>query len=94
MVVTQNNLLVQEIISDLKTSDGLIQKYDDSSNFIFANIIEVGEYLDNKTLYQNKDNVLILRRISKIPFLDGKYFIDEKDILGVMSKEEFEKIKA
>lgn len=94
MLVTQNNLLVKEIVCDLKTSDGLVQKYDDTSNFIFANIIEVGEFLDCKTLYQNRDNVLVLKRISKIPFLDGQYFIDEKDILGVMSKEEFEKLKA
>lgn len=94
MLVTQNNLLVEEIVCDLKTSDGLIQKYDDSSNFIFAKIIEVGQFLECKTIYQDKTNVLVLRRISKIPFLNGQYFIDEKDILGVMTKEEFEEIKA
>lgn len=94
MIVTQDNLLIEEIQCDLKTSDGLIQKYDDSSNFIFANILEVGEDINNKIVYQDKNNVLILRRISKVPFLDGQYFINEKDILGIMSKDEFEKIKA
>lgn len=94
MLVTQDNLLVEEIITDLRSSDGLVQKYDDSSNFIFTKIIEVGEAIKNKIIYQDKSNVLVLRRISKIPFLDGQYFINEKDILGIMSKDEFNKIKA
>ena len=94
MIVTQDNLLVKEIQVDIKNSNGLIQKYDDTSNFIFASILEIGEALDHKTIYQDKSNILILRRISKIPFLDGQYFINEKDILGIMSKDEFEKIKA
>ena len=94
MIVTQDNLLIKEITCDLKTSDGLTLKYDDSSNFIFASILEIGELLDNKPIYQDKTNVLVLRRINKVPYINGQYFINEKDILGIMTEDEFKKLQA
>ena len=94
MIVTKNNLLVREIKFDIKTSDGLIQKYDDSSDFIFTEIIEVGKDIQNKVEYQDKNNILILNRINKRPYLDGQYLINENYILAIITKDELNKIKA
>ena len=89
MLVTKKNLYVKELIKDLKV-DGLVQKYDDNSDFMFVKIIEVGKEIENKVEYQDKENtVLVLKRIAKIPFISG-YFINEEDILAILTKEEFE----
>ena len=94
MIVTKNNLLVKEIKFDIKTSDGLIQKYDDCSDFIFTEIIEIGKDIQNKVEYQDKNNILVLNRINKRPYLDGQYFINENDILAIITTDELNKIKA
>lgn len=91
MVVLGKRLLVKELIKDIKIN-GLIQKYDDSSDFMFVQVIEIGEGLQDKPEYQNIENlVLVLKRIAKIPFIES-YFINEEDILAVMSKDEFEEL--
>ncbi len=88
MIVLGRNIYVQEIKKDIKV-DGILQKYDDSSDFIFAKIIEVGDDLLSIPYLQDKDNtILVLRRISKSPFYDG-YFIKFDDILATMTLEEF-----
>ena len=93
MIVTKNNFLVKEIKADLVTSSGLLVKYDDASDFIFVRIIEVGLEIRDKIIYQDKDHiVLVLNRINKRPFIEGQYFINENDILAIISDDEFSKL--
>lgn len=93
MVVLKNGLIVKELIKDI-IIDGLIQKYDDSSDFMFVKIIQIGEELIKKPEYQNtKDLVLMLRRINKVPTPFG-YYINESDVLAVLTDDEFNQISA
>lgn len=89
MFVTGKRFYVEELKKDI-TVDGLIERYDESNNFMLSKIIEVGEELQSDIKYQNKDNIVLLTsRIDKVPFKGG-FFVPETAVLAILSKEEYE----
>ena len=92
MILLGDYLRVKELVKDIKV-DGLLQKYDDSNPYMFAEIIEAEENVTNKlATYGYLDElVLVFKRPAKIPFIDS-YLVSFKDIIGVMEKDEFKEL--
>lgn len=90
MKIIGKYLQVKELVKDLSVN-GLLQKYDDSSPYILAEIVNAEQEIYNKlSTYGDVDNlVVIFRRPNKLPFLDT-FFVSNEDIIAIMSKEEFE----
>jgi len=90
MIITGNYIQVKELIKDVVV-DGLIQKYDDSSPYMFGKVINAKkEILDDLSVLTPDINntVILFSRINKLPFLDT-YFVDKQHVIAVMSMEEF-----
>ena len=90
MIITGNYIQVKELVKDV-TVDGLIQKYDDSSPYMFGKVINAKkEILDElSTLSSDINNTVILfNRVNKLPFLNT-YFVDKQHVIAVMSMDEF-----
>jgi len=89
MILLGDYIQVRELVKDI-TVDGLLQKYDDSNPYMFAEVIEAAEDVYNKlNKYANpRDLVLVFKRPAKIPFIES-YIVSFKDIIGIMEKSEF-----
>ena len=75
--------------------DGLIQKYDDSSPFMFGIVVGGNDnLLDELNTYSNFEDTIIIsfKRVAKIPYLNC-YLVSKEDVIDVMTKEEYEYIK-
>lgn len=85
-----DTILVKELKDDIN-QDGILVAYDDSNSFIFTKVIsippKVKEELKDYGFEEN--SILVLSRIAKIPFINETYFVNKKDILGVMPEEEY-----
>lgn len=91
MFVTGKRFYVEELKKDI-TVDGLIERYDESNNFMLSKVVEVGEELKNDVKYQNYENIVLLTsRIDKVPFKGG-FFVPETAVLAILTKEEYEKL--
>ena len=69
----------------------LIQKYDDSSPYMFGKVINAKKEILDKlsTLSSDINNTVILfNRVNKLPFLNT-YFVDKQHVIAVMSIDEF-----
>ena len=90
MIITGNYIQVKELVKDV-TVDGLIQKYDDSSPYMFGKVINAKKEILDKlsTLSSDINNTVILfNRVNKLPFLNT-YFVDKQHVIAVMSIDEF-----
>ena len=90
MIITGNYIQVKELQKDMKV-DGLIQKYDDSSPYMFGKIIDAKNEIKNELMIYSNDisNLVILfNRINKIPFLDT-YFVDRQNVIAIMTIDEY-----
>ena len=91
MFVTGKRFFVKELKKDIKV-DGLLERYDESANFMLAEVLEVGEELQNDIKYQDKENIVLLTsRIDKIPFKGG-FFVPETAVLAIFTKKEYEEL--
>ena len=88
-------VIVKELQDNI-VIDGLLQKYDDSSPFMFGVIIDGNKEVLN-SLYAKANNyggktVISFFRVNKTPYL-GNYLVDADNIIEVMTAEEYEKRK-
>lgn len=91
MIVTGKRFFVEELKKDI-TVDGLVERYDESNNFMLSKIVELGEELQNEVKYQNYNNIVLLTsRIDKVPFKGG-FFVPETAVLAILSKEEYDNL--
>lgn len=84
---------VKELQKDF-TIDGLLEKYDDSSPFMFGLVVDGNEDIMNKlSTYGNYGEKVIIsfKRVAKIPYL-GQYLVSFEDIIDVMTESEFNKL--
>ena len=75
--------------------DGLLQKYDDSSSFMFGEIIGGNESLINElNTYSNYNDKLIIsfKRVAKVSYL-GCYLVSPEDVIDIMTESEYENIR-
>lgn len=75
--------------------DGLIQKYDDSSPFMFGVVIGGNDnLLDELSTCSNYGDKIIIsfRRVAKVPYLNC-YLVSKEDVIDVMTESEYEDIK-
>ena len=98
MLVLNGYLEVKELKDDL-VEDGIIQKYDDNSPYIYARMINVDPKIleefsaMEKEMAQPKTHTIILtRRISKIP-VNGNYFVHKSDVIKLLTESEYNKLK-
>lgn len=82
-------LQVKELKKDLLV-DGLIEKYDDNSPYILAEILECDEKTYNElSEYGDVDDLVVLfRRPNKLPFKDT-LIVSNRDIISVMTRDEY-----
>ena len=75
--------------------DGLIQKYDDSSPFMFGVVIGGNDnLLDELSTCSNYGDKIIIsfRRVAKVPYLNC-YLVSKEDVIDVMTESEYKDIK-
>lgn len=86
------NILVCEKKKDLMV-DGLLQKYDDNSPYMYASIAVASKLVEERlSVYGNiYDMIILFKRPAKIPVLGG-YIVNYNDILAILSKEEYDRL--
>lgn len=75
--------------------DGLIQKYDDSSPFMFGIVVGGNDNLiDELNTYSNYGDKIIIsfKRVAKVPYLNC-YLVSKEDVIDVMTESEYEDVK-
>lgn len=75
--------------------DGLLQKYDDSSPFMFGEVLGGNDILLNElSTYSNYGDKIIIsfKRIAKVPYLNC-YLVSKEDVIDIMTESEYENIK-
>lgn len=90
MIITGNYIQVEELKKDL-IIDGLVQKYDDSSPYMFGKVINAKkEILDELNVISSDVNnlVILFNRVNKLPYLNT-YFVDRQYVIAIMSMEEY-----
>lgn len=93
MLITGNYIRVKELQKDIMV-DGLLQKYDDSSPYMFGKVIDAEKKIMNEfsTITPDINNIVILfKRINKLPYLNT-YFVDRNDVIAIMSMKEYENL--
>lgn len=105
MKLLNDNILVTEIVKDLKVGS-IIMNQDDSTAYMFCKVVCISdealdfickEYTDKKSniVYDELNSgelILIIRRSAKDPFIGNQFFISYKDLRGIITKEELESI--
>ena len=92
MIMLNDSLLVKEVVKETQVN-GIIMKADDDNQYMFVKVIDSNDDFKKKIGDENVyNNVFIIRRVAKLPFLLDKYIINTKDIIGYMSEDEFNKI--
>ena len=90
MIITGNYIQVKELKKDLVV-DGLIQKYDDSSPYMFGKVLNANKKIleDLSTMVPDVNNLVILfNRVNKISYLNS-YFVDRQHVIAIMDMEEY-----
>jgi hypothetical protein len=105
MKLLNDNILVTEIVKDLKVGS-IVMNQDDSTAYMFCKVVCISdealdfickEYTDKKSniVYDELNSgelILIIRRSAKDPFIGNQFFISYKDLRGIITKEELESI--
>ena len=102
MALLNNYIKVKELTDNLEM-DGMIEKYDDTSPYIYAKIIDADinaiekltmvQELSGRTFTMNdllNKCVLVFKRVTKIRGFNGLY-VQLSDLIEIISKEEYEK---
>lgn len=84
-----SNILVTELTDDLMIN-GVATVYDPDNPYMFAKVI------DRDTLIHTVDvgDIVVIKRYAKEEFLPGYYFISDKDVRCIVSKEQYNKFLA
>ena len=75
--------------------DGLLQKYDDSSPFMFGVVLGGNDILldELNTCSSYGDKIIIsFKRVAKLPYLNC-YLVAKEDVIDVMTEEEYLNLK-
>ena len=94
MVTVGKFLKVKELQDDF-IIDGLLQKYDDSSSFMFGQVIGGNIDILNElgTIAGYEQNIVIsFKRVAKLSYLNC-YLVSKEDLIDVMTYEEYEELK-
>ena len=93
-MIIRKSLIVKELQDDMLI-DGLLQKYDDASPYMYGKVID-GEasLLDKLNTMTNfgEDSVVSFFRVNKTPY-NGNYLVDYDNIIEVISESEYNKRK-
>lgn len=92
MYTNKKCLKVEELQDDI-TVDGLLQKYDDSSQIMMGHVLGGNDELMNKirSKIQYGKVMITFKRVAKVPYF-GMYLVEEPDIIDIMSEEEYKKV--
>ena len=94
MYMAEESILVEEVPFKDYTADGIKVAHDDDDSFMFVKLLSANKK-DLDKLYSfgySLDDILIIRRIAKIPFVGDKYIVSIKDILGGLTTEEYDNL--
>ena len=85
-------LKVKELQDDI-VLDGLLQKYDDSSQIMIGKVLGGNKELYEKLLacVSYGDIIITFKRVAKIPYF-GMYLVSESDIIDVMTVDEYKNV--
>lgn len=94
MYMAEENILVEEMPSKDYSVNGIKVVHDEDDTFMFVKLISVNPKDLNKleSLGYSNSDVLVIKRIAKIPFVGEKYIVSTKDILGGMTIDEYENL--
>lgn len=92
MIMLKDYILIDELKDDI-IKDGITIKYDDNNQYMFSTIIDISPEASGKlSIYYNiEDMILLTKRIAKLPFMEN-YIISFEDVIGIYTKEEYEKL--
>ena len=84
-------VLVKELQDDM-IIDGLLTKYDDSSPYMYGKVIDGSKELLDRLYAAANDygsaTIISFFRVNKTPY-EGKYLVDEDNIIEVMNISEY-----
>lgn len=102
MALLNNFIKVKELTDNLEI-DGILEKYDSTSPYMFCKIVDLdkealnklehtadihGNMLSMSNIFNN--SVIVAKRVTKVRGLDG-YYIQLQDVIEIMSKETYNK---
>lgn len=88
------NILVKEApVKDFK-QDGIVVSRDEDDTYMFVEVVSINNETLNQLLKFNyvEGDYLVIKRVAKISFIGDTYIISLKDVLGIMSLEEYDKL--
>lgn len=85
-----DNILVKEIKRDSKAG-ALIVNQDESSAYMFCGIIAISAEAE-RILQPTSNNLLVVRRTAKLPYIQNEFFISYKDVVAVIDLDYMEEI--
>ena len=91
MIKTLGNFIKVKELTDDFVIDGLLQKYDDSSTYMFGEVVGgKAELVDtlNTAITYNEKTIISFKRVAKTPYLNC-YLVAKEDIIDVMSESDY-----
>ena len=79
-----SNILVTELTDDLMVN-GVVTIYDQDNPYMIAKVVN----RDNLTHTVDVGDIVVIKRYAKEEFLPGYYFISDKDVRCIISKEQY-----
>lgn len=79
-----SNILVTELTDDLMVN-GVVTIYDQDNPYMIAKVVN----RDNLTHTVDVGDIIVIKRYAKEEFLPGYYFISDKDVRCIISKEQY-----
>lgn len=101
MALLNNYIKVKELTDNMQI-DGMLEKYDDTSPYMFCKIIDIDadalNRITSKTDMHNNQismsklfqSVIVVKRVTKIRGFKG-YYIQLSDIIEIIPEEEYKK---
>ncbi|MBQ2639165.1 MAG: hypothetical protein IJF92_00145 [Bacilli bacterium] len=101
MALLNNYIKVKELTDNMQV-DGMLEKYDDTSPYMFCKIIDIDADALNKitsktdmhnnqiSMSQLFKSVIVVKRVTKIRGFKG-YYIQLSDIIEIIPSEEYDK---
>ena len=92
MYTNKKCLKVKELQDNIVV-DGLLEKYDDSSQIMMGQVLGGNEELLDKIRSKISYGKVIItfKRVAKVPYF-GMYLVEEPDIIDIMSEEEYKNV--
>lgn len=98
-----DTIIVTEYKEDLSTKDGIYIKGGDSANYFLGEVEYINDIMYKKLISVlgesisveslKTDYLVVIGQLAKLPFINNRYIISEKDIRGIIDRKQLEEGK-